>query len=66
MGGFHAENYKTNIRYNEDIIGKSAADKRFLQETDDKRNQTTLSLPVLRLNNTAGVMVLIKGGTDFF
>lgn len=66
MGGFHAENYKTNIRYNEDVIGKCALTKRSIGETDDKLNRTILCVPILRLNNTAGVVALIKGGTDEF
>ncbi len=64
MGGYHAENYKNNIRYGEGVIGKSAAAKRSLQEKNEALNQSILSVPVLRLNNTVGVIVLVKGGTD--
>lgn len=64
MGGWHAENYKTNIRFEDDAIGKSAAYKRAVREIDEARNISVLSVPVLRLNNTVGVIVLIKGGTE--
>ena len=64
MGGYHAQNYKNNIRFEEDIIGKSAAYKRSVRDISDAENVSILSVPVLRLNNTAAVIVLIKGGTE--
>ena len=64
MGGYHAQNYKNNIRFEEDIIGKSAAYKRSVRDISEARNVSVLSVPVLRLNNTAAVIVLIKGGTE--
>ncbi len=66
MGSWHAENYKTNIRFDEDIIGKSANAKRLMSEVNLEQNTSTLSVPILRLNNTIGVIVLIKSGTDGF
>lgn len=64
MGGYHAQNYKNNIRFEEDIIGKSAAYKRSVRDISEAENVSILSVPVLRLNNTAAVIVLIKGGTE--
>lgn len=64
MGGYHAQNYKNNIRFEEDIIGKSAAYKRSVRDISEAENVSVLSVPVLRLNNTAAVIVLIKGGTE--
>ena len=66
MGGFHAEDYKTNIRYNENVIGKSAAAKRPLQEVDALRHASVLSVPIIRLNNTTGTIVIIKNNNEDF
>lgn len=66
MGGFHAEDYKTNIRYNENVIGKSAAAKRPLQEVDALRHASVLSVPIIRLNNTTGTIVIIKNNNEYF
>lgn len=66
MGGYHATDYKTNIRYNEDYIGKSAENKRSINAVFSEQNCSCLSVPILRLNNTAGVIVLIKGGIQGF
>ena len=53
---YKAQNYKTNIRFNEGFIGRSAADKRY--EMNFELELPTLSIPILRLNNTIGVVVL--------
>lgn len=66
MGEYHAENYKTNIRYNEDYIGKSAAAKRPMQEINQGLNTSMISIPVLRSNITVGAVVLTKKGADGF
>lgn len=60
MSEYKAENYKTNIRYNEDYIGKSAALKRPTQEKNDALNVSMISIPVLRANITVGAIVLTK------
>lgn len=60
MSEYHAENYKTNIRYNEDYIGKSAALKRPTQEKNEALNVSMISIPVLRSNITVGTVVLTK------
>lgn len=60
MGRFNAENYKSNIRFNEDCVGKSAENKRTYQETDSASGISIISIPVLRLNMTVGVIVLTK------
>lgn len=66
MGEYHAENYKTNIRYNEDYIGKSAATKRPQQEINKGLNVSMISVPVLRANITIGALVITKSGDDGF
>ncbi len=66
MGEYHAENYKTNIRYNEDYIGKSAATKRPQQEINKGLNISMISVPVLRANITIGALVITKSGDDGF
>ncbi len=66
MGEYHAENYKTNIRYNEDYIGKSAATKRPQQEINKGLNISMISVPVLRANITIGVLVITKSGDEGF
>jgi len=66
MSEYHAENYKTNIRYNEDFIGKSAAMKRPMQDKNEALNVSMISIPVLRANITVGAMVLTKKGATGF
>lgn len=66
MGHYHAENYKTNIRYNEDFIGKSAAVKRPMQEINKGLNISVISIPVLRVSVSVGVIVITKSGDDGF
>ena len=66
MCEYHAENYKTNIRYNEDYIGKSAASKRPLQEVNKGLNVSMISIPILRSNITVGVIVLTQKGAEGF
>lgn len=66
VGEWQAENYKSNIRYNEDCIGRSAASKRVTLETDEAQNITILSIPVTRLNVVIGALVLLKNGSDSY
>ena len=66
MSSYRAENYKSNIRYDEDYIGKSAAFKRSVSEVNEAQNISALSVPILRLNMTSGVLVLIKKGSRGF
>ena len=66
IGEWQAENYKSNIRYNEDCIGRSAASKRVTAETDEAQNVTVLSIPVTRLSVVIGALVLLKKGNDAF
>lgn len=66
MSEYKAENYKTNIRYNEDFIGKSAAVKRLVQEVNQEFGISLISIPVLRSNITIGTLVLTKKGTQGF
>lgn len=66
MGEYRAENYKTNIRYNEDYIGKSAATKRPMQEVNQGLDASMICIPVLRSNITVGVIVLSKKGSEGF
>lgn len=66
MGEYHAENYKTNIRYNEDFIGKSAALKRSMQEINQGLNVSMISIPVLRASISVGVIVITKKGDGGF
>ncbi|MBQ8481221.1 MAG: phosphoenolpyruvate--protein phosphotransferase [Alphaproteobacteria bacterium] len=66
MGEYHAENYKTNIRYNEDYIGRSAASKRPQQEVNKGLNVSMISVPVMRANITVGALVIVKNGDKGF
>lgn len=66
MGGYKAENYKPNIRYNEGFIGISAAIKSPQSEIDGAAHLSFLSIPILRLNSVIGTIVLVKKGTDGF
>ena len=66
IGEWKAQNYKSNIRYNEDAIGRSAATKRIIRETNEAQNITLLSIPVTRLNLTIGALVLVKNNTEAF
>jgi len=66
VGEWKAQNYKSNIRYNEDSIGRSAASKRTIRETLQAQNITLLSIPVTRMNLTIGALVLTKSGIEAF
>lgn len=66
MSEYMAENYKTNIRYNEDFIGKSAVSKRPLQEIKVALDESMISIPVMRSNITVGAIVLTKSGATGF
>ena len=57
MLAYHAENYKTNLRFNEDFIGRSAGFRH--SESEIGATTSSLSMPILRQNNTIGVIVLI-------
>ncbi len=64
MGAYEAKNYKTNIRFEEDYIGKSAAIKHPTTYVDEENNASYISIPILRMHNTIGVLVLKKEGID--
>ncbi|MEE6207047.1 MAG: phosphoenolpyruvate--protein phosphotransferase [Alphaproteobacteria bacterium] len=64
MLAYRAENYKTNLRFNEDFIGRSAAFRH--SECEIGNSTSSLSMPILRQNNTIGVIVLIKNNLDGF
>ena len=64
MLAYRAENYKTNLRFNEDFIGRSAGFRR--SEYEAGETTSSLSMPILRQNNTIGVIVLIKNNLDGF
>ena len=66
MGEYQAENYKTNVRYNEDFVGKSAASKRPVREVNTALNISVISIPIMRSNITIGAIVLTKSGTTGF
>ena len=66
IGEWQAQNYKSNIRYNEDCIGRAAATKRVTLEASAEQNITILSIPVTRLNQTVGTLALTKQGVDSF
>lgn len=64
MLAYRAENYKTNLRFNEDFIGRSAGFRR--SEYEAGETTSSLSMPILRQNNTIGVIVLVKNNLDGF
>jgi phosphotransferase system enzyme I (PtsP) len=64
MGGYHAENYKTTVRFDDDIIGKSAASKHTMSEVNKENNISVICVPIIRLHNTIGVVVLTKNGCE--
>ncbi|MBO6281237.1 MAG: phosphoenolpyruvate--protein phosphotransferase [Alphaproteobacteria bacterium] len=64
MMAYKAENYKTNLRFNEDFIGRSAGFRR--SEFENGEATSSLSMPILRQNNTIGVIVLTKNNLDGF
>ncbi len=66
IADYKAKNFKTNIRYNDDFIGRSAANKRVNIFVDEENKISQICLPILRLNNTVGVIVLNKRGTSGF
>ena len=60
MAEWQAENYKSNIRYNEGFIGRCAANKRTTTEIDSSQNMSAVSIPIVRLNIVIGALVLFK------
>ncbi len=60
IGQYQAQNYKTNIRYDEGAIGESASAKIVKTSVDKKNNRSLISIPITRLHMTIGVFVLIK------
>ena len=64
MLAYHTENYKTNLRFNEDFIGRSAGFRH--SESEIGAATSSLSMPILRQNDTIGVIVLIKNNLDGF
>ncbi|MBP5352815.1 MAG: phosphoenolpyruvate--protein phosphotransferase [Alphaproteobacteria bacterium] len=66
MSGLHADNYKTNIRFNEGAIGKSAALKRSVIEADAANSVVLMSIPIMRMNMTIGALVIYKKNIETF
>ncbi len=66
MAEWQAENYKSNIRFAEGFIGRSAANKRTVIEVLPTLDFCALSIPIMRLNTTIGTLVLFKKGPDSF
>lgn len=56
----NAENFKTNIRYDEDTIGSCASAKYTRTETNEKTGKSLISVPIVRMHITIGVMALEK------
>ena len=64
MGGFHVHAYKSNVRFNEGGIGKSAAFKRTVVEAHE--DAVLMAIPIIRMNLTLGVLVAYKKNTETF
>lgn len=64
MADWQAQNYKSNIRYNEGEIGRCASFKRTIAEVLLAENTVVICVPIVRLNMTIGVLALFKSGTD--
>lgn len=64
MGQYNVKNYKTNVRYDEGIIGKSANNKR--TEINIENEKSIISTPIIRLHNTIGTLVLMKDSAEEF
>ncbi|MBR6355616.1 MAG: phosphoenolpyruvate--protein phosphotransferase, partial [Alphaproteobacteria bacterium] len=64
IADWQAQNYKSNIRYNEGGIGRCAASKRIVAEVIEEEKRTLFCVPIVRLNTTTGVLVLVKDGVD--
>lgn len=64
MGRYNVDEYKNNIRYEEDIIGSSASSKIVRFSTDSAKNISEICIPITRLHITIGVIVLLKHNID--
>lgn len=64
MGGFNLHSYKSNIRFGEGAIGKSAAFKRTVIEVAD--DVVLMSIPITRMNLPLGVLSVYKRDTETF
>lgn len=60
MGDFNGSHFKSNVRYNDDLIGLCAAQRRTIAEYDEQNGRATLCVTITRLYNTIGVIVLEK------
>lgn len=60
IGDYNAEDFANNIRYNDNNIGLSAASRRTYSGYDEKKGQTLLFVPIVRMYNAVGVVVLSK------
>ena len=60
MGDYNGSEFKGNIRFSDDNIGLSAAERRTINEYNEQTKQAILCVPVIRMYNTTGVIVLSK------
>ncbi len=66
MGQYQARDYKTNIRFDEDTIGKSAGAKTAQIYINDSAKTSLVSIPIVRMNSVTGAFVLLKDGIKGF
>lgn len=64
MASYNTDDYKTNLRFNEGAIGRSAGFRR--SETSVESGKSILSMPILRQSSTIGVIVLMRNNEDGF
>lgn len=64
MASYNADDYKTNLRFNEGCIGRSAGFCR--SDSAVENGKSVLSMPILRQNSTIGAIVLIRHNENGF
>ena len=62
MGDFNGEEFKSNIRYHDNEIGTCASECRTINTFDEKTEKALICVPVTRMHNLVGVVVLQKSG----
>lgn len=60
MGDFKGSEFNSNVRYNSNEIGICAAERRTIAEFAEAQNKAIICVPIMRLYNTIGVLVLQK------
>lgn len=66
IGSYNSDDIKNTIRYNEENIGVCASSCRTINYYDEQNRKAILCIPLIRMYNTIGVIVLQKNNKGEF